>query len=106
MGFARTPDLADQCRQGTLNIPEAKRDLKKRERQKAREEAAAQPVPQVVGVGKASDLGELGVAVRPGGTRIYVTNRGDKTVSVINTTTNTVTATIAVGHGPLAFGQF
>jgi len=30
----------------------------------------------------------------------YITNSGDSTVSVIDVTTNTVTTTIAVGHGP------
>ena len=33
-------------------------------------------------------------------------NQGDGTVSVINTSTNTVTATITVGSGPIAFGNF
>ncbi len=32
----------------------------------------------------------------------YITNQGDNTVSVIDTATNTVTATIPVGSGPLA----
>ena len=36
----------------------------------------------------------------------YITNAGDNTVSVIATATNTVTATIAVGGGPVAFGIF
>src|SRR5215470_6788216 len=31
----------------------------------------------------------------------YITNTGSNTVSVINTATNTVTATIPVGNGPL-----
>ena len=40
------------------------------------------------------------VAVTPDGTRAYVTNFNSNTVSVINTATNTVTATIAVGANP------
>jgi YVTN family beta-propeller protein len=32
---------------------------------------------------------------------IYISNAGSKSVSVINTTTNTVTATVPVGIGPL-----
>jgi YVTN family beta-propeller protein len=40
------------------------------------------------------------VAVTPDGTRAYVTNQGDGTVSAINTTTNTVIATIPVGIQP------
>jgi len=35
-----------------------------------------------------------------------VANNGDGTVSIINTTTNTVTDTINVGGMPFAFGQF
>ena len=42
-----------------------------------------------------------GVAVSPDGTRAYVTNYVDSdTVSVINTTTNTVIKTIGVGTRP------
>ena len=40
------------------------------------------------------------MAVKPDGTRAYVTNRGAGTVSVIDTATNTVTATIKVGTNP------
>ena len=36
------------------------------------------------------------------GTRLYVTNQNSNTVSVINTATNTVTTTIAVGRQPNA----
>ncbi|MFC5200271.1 beta strand repeat-containing protein [Streptomyces kaempferi] len=42
-----------------------------------------------------------GVAITPNGLFAYVTNEGDNTVSVIDTTTNTVTATIPVGTSPL-----
>jgi YVTN family beta-propeller protein len=42
--------------------------------------------------------GPFGVAVSPDGTRAYVTN--SDSVSVINTASNTVTATITVGDGP------
>ena len=57
----------------------------------------------------------VGVAVAPAGERVYVANRcgtdvscafGGGTVSAIDTTTNTVVATIAVGQGPVAFGSF
>ena len=42
----------------------------------------------------------FGVAVNPAGTKVYVANTGDDTVSVINTTTNEVTYTVTVGAGP------
>jgi YVTN family beta-propeller protein len=53
----------------------------------------------------------LGVAVSPDGSKVYVANQGSSaepgnTVSVIATATNTVTATIAVGSFPEAFGVF
>ncbi|WP_255286754.1 MULTISPECIES: YncE family protein [unclassified Bacillus (in: firmicutes)] len=41
-----------------------------------------------------------GVAVLPNGARVYVTNFNSGTVSVIDTATNTVTATITVGAYP------
>ncbi|MFR9791020.1 Ig-like domain repeat protein [Streptomyces sp. MB22_4] len=41
-----------------------------------------------------------GVAITPDGTTAYVTNEGDNTVSVINTTTQAVTNTIPVGSVP------
>jgi YVTN family beta-propeller protein len=41
------------------------------------------------------------VAVAPGGRHTYVTNTGSNSVSVIDTTSNTVTATIPVGANPL-----
>ena len=40
-----------------------------------------------------------GLAVSPDGTKVYVANNTTNNVSVIDTTTNTVTATIAVGNG-------
>jgi YVTN family beta-propeller protein len=40
------------------------------------------------------------VAVSTDGSKVYVTNRPN-TVSVIDTATNTVTATISVGNGPV-----
>ncbi|WP_424211281.1 cell surface protein [Streptomyces sp. BI20] len=43
-------------------------------------------------VGKGSDA----AAVSPDGTRLYAVNRPDQTVSVVDTTTNTVTATVPV----------
>jgi YVTN family beta-propeller protein len=42
-----------------------------------------------------------GVAVTPDGTKVYVTNAGDSTVSVIDTTTNTVTTTMHIGKRPV-----
>jgi YVTN family beta-propeller protein len=43
----------------------------------------------------------VGVAINPAGSRVYVANRGDNTVSVIDTGTNTVTgAPIPVGGQP------
>jgi YVTN family beta-propeller protein len=41
-----------------------------------------------------------GVAITPDGTRAYVTNGVDNTVSVIDTASNTVVATIPVGNFP------
>jgi YVTN family beta-propeller protein len=40
------------------------------------------------------------VAITPDGSRAYVANRGNSTVSVIDTATNEVSATIPVGIGP------
>jgi YVTN family beta-propeller protein len=37
---------------------------------------------------------------RPAGLNVYIANNGDNTVSVINTATNTVVATVPVGNGP------
>lgn len=36
----------------------------------------------------------MGVAVNPAGTKVYVANELDNSVSVIDTATNTVTATV------------
>jgi len=55
------------------------------------------------------EIGPTGVAVSPDGTKVYVVNSGNvseidssgKTISVIDTATNTVTATVNVGIGPL-----
>lgn len=45
--------------------------------------------------------GPNGVAVSPDGQLAYVTNEGSRTVSVIDTGTNEVTATIGVGPAPV-----
>ena len=45
-----------------------------------------------------------GVAVSPDGTKVYVANFNSNSVSVINTTTNAVDATITVGTEPLRCG--
>jgi YVTN family beta-propeller protein len=43
------------------------------------------------------------VAVTPDGSKVYVANYEDNTVSVIDTATNIVNATIPVGTEPLAW---
>jgi YVTN family beta-propeller protein len=47
-----------------------------------------------------------GIAVTPDGSKVYVANEVDNTVSVIDTATNTVVAALPVGHTPVAFGVF
>jgi len=48
-----------------------------------------------------SFVAPLGVAVTPDGSKAYVTNKGvSSNVSVIDTATDTVTATIPIGGGP------
>ena len=42
----------------------------------------------------------------PDGSKLFVANDSSNTISVISTATNTVTATIPVGQGPDAFGNF
>ena len=48
------------------------------------------------------------MAVTPDGSKVYVANFGSGTgsVSVIDTTTNTVTSTIPASGGPASFGVF
>jgi YVTN family beta-propeller protein len=46
--------------------------------------------------------GSAAVAITPDGTRVYVTNAADTAVSVIDTGTNTMVATIPVGPFPEA----
>ena len=53
-------------------------------------------VVTTVGVGSTP----WGVAVSPDGSRVYVANYGDSSVSVINTATNTVVTTVSVGSYP------
>ena len=48
----------------------------------------------------------FGVAVTPDGCKVYVANGASNDVSVIATATNTVTAAITVGNGPVALGVF
>jgi len=48
----------------------------------------------------------VGIGVDPSGNLVYAANNGSNNVSVIDTATNTVTTTIAVGTGPEAFGLF
>jgi len=47
------------------------------------------------------DSGPTGVAVNPTGSRLYVANTLSNTVSVIDTATNGVVATIPVGDAPI-----
>ena len=42
----------------------------------------------------------VGVAVKPDGTMVYVTNYGSNTVSVVRTATNTFAAAVGVGNTP------
>jgi len=58
--------------------------------------AAQYDVITTIPVGNQAD----GVAVSPDGTKAYVANRATNTISVINTTTDKVTATIPVGMSP------
>ena len=46
------------------------------------------------------------MSVSPDNSKVYVANYDSNTVSVIDTATNTVTTTVAVGDAPLAFGNF
>ena len=46
-----------------------------------------------------------GVAWRPGGDRVFVTNRKDDTVSVVDVVARTVVATIPVGSQPLGIAM-
>ena len=50
--------------------------------------------------------GPVGIAITPDGSKAYVANQFDNTVSVIATATNTVVTTIGVGSSPIAFGIF
>lgn len=52
--------------------------------------------------GSAITVGSVpsGVAVAPDGKRVYVTNHGSSSVSVVDTATNAVVATVPVGPGP------
>jgi len=42
----------------------------------------------------------FGVLYDPGNQRIYVANYASRTVSVINSSTNSVVSTVAAGNGP------
>jgi len=50
--------------------------------------------------------GPVGLAFTPDGSRAYVANQFDNTVSAIATASDTVVATIGVGTSPIAFGIF
>ncbi len=47
-----------------------------------------------------------GISVTPDGAKVYVVNQDSNNVSVLDTTSNTVTATVNVGNAPQAFGKF
>tara|TARA_B100000315_G_scaffold259845_1_gene317615 strand:- start:1705 stop:1902 length:198 start_codon:yes stop_codon:yes gene_type:complete len=44
--------------------------------------------------------GPWNIAITPDGTRAYVTNRDDNTISILDLSTDTELATISVGDGP------
>ena len=50
--------------------------------------------------------GPVGIAFTPDGSKAYVANQYDHTVSVIAAATNAMVATIDVGTSPIAFGIF
>ena len=52
------------------------------------------------------DKNPCGVAITSNGSKIYVTNSGSKTVSVIDTAKNTEIANVPVGDMPCSLGQF
>ncbi|MFH9229335.1 IPT/TIG domain-containing protein [Streptomyces lydicus] len=66
-------------------------------RARGSESLAAFAAGVVIPVGDAPQ----GIALTPGGSHAYVANRGSNTVSVIDTATDTVTATIPTGAGPV-----
>ena len=51
-------------------------------------------------------INPYGMAITPDGKRVYVANNFSNTVSVIDTEHNVVIRTVAVGGGPIAFGNF
>ena len=51
------------------------------------------------------DIRKKIAGVDPATTTVYMTNSGDNTVAVIDSTTNTVTATAPVGSGPHGVGS-
>ena len=63
-------------------------------------------LPAVIGSPITVGTHPYGVAVTPDGSRVYIANQSSNNVSVIDTTTNTVTATVPVGSDPFAFGVF
>jgi YVTN family beta-propeller protein len=50
---------------------------------------------------KRAGINTAGVAITPDGSRAYITNAGSMSMSVIDTATNTVTATVVVGVNSL-----
>jgi YVTN family beta-propeller protein/VCBS repeat-containing protein len=61
-------------------------------------------VNPLVGADRGIPVGNEPVAAvsKPGTTTVYVVNRGDNTVSVVDTASGAISKTIPVGHGPTA----
>jgi YVTN family beta-propeller protein len=69
--------------------------------------AATHAVVATIPVGGATvPLNFQGLALEPGGTRLYVARPDVNAVAVVDVATNTVTGSVAVGEAPLAFGAF
>lgn len=47
-----------------------------------------------------------GLAVHPDGDRLYIAESENNAVSIVDTSTNTIVDTVAVGYFPVAFGDF
>lgn len=72
------------------------RPFKHREHQAASKKLQTRSDPSAASVGSSP----IGVGVTPDGSKAYVVNNASGTVSVINTATNAVVATITVGTDP------
>jgi YVTN family beta-propeller protein len=63
-------------------------------------------VVATVTIGAGTPLSFQGLGVEPSGRRLYVARPGANAVAIVDTATNTVTGSVAVGLEPLAFGAF